>query len=256
MAAEHLGARRRGRKGRISDPAPLRSSGTPSESWPPPSLWRLRRRWQLPDGEPSAVGSPSGSASAWMPPWPFRSPPQACDLDFRWSGRRDSNPRPSPWQGDALPTEPRPRVSDTLPRHARAGEGPLRAGQRSRVVAGAGSDSRVPRHLVASTVTPAQEDAARAHVSRPRRHLSGRRRSSRLRESGAESGAGRCLPLAPRQRRTPTTGRCGRTRLGRGPRRAAGPRPPARRRRRRPAGRRAGRRGPLAAPRSPRAGRC
>ncbi len=26
-----------------------------------------------------------------------------------WSGRRDSNPRPSPWQGDALPAEPRPR---------------------------------------------------------------------------------------------------------------------------------------------------
>ena len=25
-----------------------------------------------------------------------------------WSGRRDSNPRPSPWQGDALPTEPLP----------------------------------------------------------------------------------------------------------------------------------------------------
>ena len=30
-------------------------------------------------------------------------------LDFgsstrrRWSGKRDSNPRPSPWQGDALP---------------------------------------------------------------------------------------------------------------------------------------------------------
>src|SRR5690554_6020445 len=33
------------------------------------------------------------------------------------SGRRDSNPRPSPWQGDALPTEPRPRdvVSDVAP---------------------------------------------------------------------------------------------------------------------------------------------
>ena len=27
-----------------------------------------------------------------------------------WSGRRDSNPRPSPWQGDALPTEPLPPV--------------------------------------------------------------------------------------------------------------------------------------------------
>src|SRR5690606_17818172 len=28
---------------------------------------------------------------------------------FVWSGRRDSNPRPSPWQGDALPAEPRPQ---------------------------------------------------------------------------------------------------------------------------------------------------
>src|SRR5687768_16126224 len=26
------------------------------------------------------------------------------------TGRRDSNPRPSPWQGDALPTEPLPPV--------------------------------------------------------------------------------------------------------------------------------------------------
>ncbi len=29
----------------------------------------------------------------------------------KWSGRRDSNPRPSPWQGDALPTEPLPPVA-------------------------------------------------------------------------------------------------------------------------------------------------
>ena len=28
-----------------------------------------------------------------------------------WSGRRDSNPRPPPWQGGALPTEPRPRAN-------------------------------------------------------------------------------------------------------------------------------------------------
>ena len=27
-----------------------------------------------------------------------------------WSGQRDSNPRPSPWQGDALPAEPCPHV--------------------------------------------------------------------------------------------------------------------------------------------------
>ena len=32
-----------------------------------------------------------------------------------WSGRRDSNPRPSPWQGDALPTEPLPPGSDERP---------------------------------------------------------------------------------------------------------------------------------------------
>jgi hypothetical protein len=31
------------------------------------------------------------------------------------SGRRDSNPRPSPWQGDALPTEPRPHASPRIP---------------------------------------------------------------------------------------------------------------------------------------------
>jgi len=29
------------------------------------------------------------------------------------SGRRDSNPRPSPWQGDALPTEPRPHAASS-----------------------------------------------------------------------------------------------------------------------------------------------
>ena len=31
------------------------------------------------------------------------------------SGRRDSNPRPSPWQGDALPTELRPRYLSGFP---------------------------------------------------------------------------------------------------------------------------------------------
>src|SRR5690606_39015533 len=36
---------------------------------------------------------------------------QTCALPiFSASGRRDSNPRPSPWQGDALPTALRPRV--------------------------------------------------------------------------------------------------------------------------------------------------
>ena len=36
---------------------------------------------------------------------------------YKWSGRRDSNPRPSPWQGDALPLS-----------HFRILAGPLPAG--------------------------------------------------------------------------------------------------------------------------------
>jgi hypothetical protein len=37
-----------------------------------------------------------------------------CDV-WMLSGRRGSNPRPQPWQGCALPTEPRPRGSRNLP---------------------------------------------------------------------------------------------------------------------------------------------
>ena len=33
-------------------------------------------------------------------------------LRLLWSGRRDSNPRPPPWQGGALPTEPRPHAPE------------------------------------------------------------------------------------------------------------------------------------------------
>ena len=36
------------------------------------------------------------------------------DPGEEWSGRRDSNPRPSPWQGDALPTEPLPLDADQV----------------------------------------------------------------------------------------------------------------------------------------------
>ena len=34
--------------------------------------------------------------------------------EVRWSGRPDSNRRPQPWQGCALPTEPRPRATASL----------------------------------------------------------------------------------------------------------------------------------------------
>src|SRR5205807_6119998 len=49
-----------------------------------------------------------------------------CPATSHESGRRDSNPRPSPWQGDALPTEPRPRADATL--SGRVGGAPLAGG--------------------------------------------------------------------------------------------------------------------------------
>ena len=42
------------------------------------------------------------------PPQERASPAANCRIAASPSGRRDSNPRPSPWQGDALPAEPRP----------------------------------------------------------------------------------------------------------------------------------------------------
>ena len=45
-----------------------------------------------------------------------------CSDSQGWSGRRDSNPRPQPWQGCALPAEPRPRRVATLPTGAATGK--------------------------------------------------------------------------------------------------------------------------------------
>jgi hypothetical protein len=74
----------------------------------------------------------------------------APDQEEHWSGRRDSNPRPSPWQGDALPAEPRPREANTLavgliaPRRAPA-VGLFRPGARRATTAPVGPDGRPPR---------------------------------------------------------------------------------------------------------------
>lgn len=38
-------------------------------------------------------------------------------LTKNWSGKRDLNPRPLPWQGNALPSELFPRTKDNLPRY-------------------------------------------------------------------------------------------------------------------------------------------
>ena len=50
----------------------------------------------------------------------------------RWSGRPDSNRRPQPWQGCALPTEPRPRAEVSLSGTIRRRKGQFReSGQAS-----------------------------------------------------------------------------------------------------------------------------
>ena len=63
------------------------------------------------NGSPGAIGEKSSANVVQMwcaapldaPRGADLSPSHIPDLDFLWSGRRDSNPRPSPWQGDALP---------------------------------------------------------------------------------------------------------------------------------------------------------
>jgi hypothetical protein len=55
-----------------------------------------------------------------------------------WSGRRDSNPRPQPWQGCALPAEPRPHAPQAQVRS-------LATGYRARNTSGPGPDSILER---------------------------------------------------------------------------------------------------------------
>src|SRR5205809_2825611 len=56
-----------------------------------------------------AVASPLGHSTEVTPRATGRPP----------SGRRDSNPRPSPWQGDALPAALRPRAPSVFRRRMR-----------------------------------------------------------------------------------------------------------------------------------------
>ncbi len=51
-------------------------------------------------GYPPTVFKTAASA---IPPFPQAGTKKRAMLARFWSGRRDSNPRPSPWQGDALP---------------------------------------------------------------------------------------------------------------------------------------------------------
>ena len=73
-----------------------------------------------------------------------------------WSGRRDSNPRPQPWQGCALPAEPRPREAPTVAvgTAAQAGSSACHHGTgRSRRPASATSSARASSMAPASSAT-------------------------------------------------------------------------------------------------------
>ncbi len=71
-------------------------------------------------------------------PFVKKKPPprRATASHLRWSGRRDSNPRPQPWQGCALPTEPLPHAGCYLSKLSAHVKGKFRAFSFSPQVAG------------------------------------------------------------------------------------------------------------------------
>src|SRR3954452_20980034 len=60
---------------------------------------------------PRTAVPPSSRAGLNRGPHPYQGCALPTELRERRSGRRDSNPRPSAWKADALPTELHPHVS-------------------------------------------------------------------------------------------------------------------------------------------------
>ena len=150
-------------------------------------------RWRRDLNPCRRICSPLPRLSA-TPPRPGRRP-TGDDGGWSPSGRRDSNPRPSPWQGDALPTEPRPRCD--------------RSGFPVQCV---WNTSRTPP--TASNRYPAPRVGVRAHPRVRRAGAPGRRpgrggRSPRRRARRPSSGRGRFARPARRPRGRP--GRRGRS---------------------------------------------
>ena len=70
----------------------------------------------LPGGEARIRTGGKGFAGLCLTTWPLRRKRTVKNgPEMQWSGQRGSNPRPQPWQGCALPTEPLPRAqADTI----------------------------------------------------------------------------------------------------------------------------------------------
>jgi hypothetical protein len=73
------------------------STGSTTEAW----LCSVSGMWRIPKI------SMEYDARAWKKKKPIRIKRR---MGMNLSGRRDSNPRPSPWQGDALPAELLPHL--------------------------------------------------------------------------------------------------------------------------------------------------
>ncbi len=159
------------------EPALCRLSPTPSSSLPgfPARTGCPSRIRTSPNGSKVRCPTTRRRASG------YRGPVQG----KRWSGRRDSNPRPSPWQGDALPTEPLP-----LENHA------SRIGAESQDRTGdTAIFSRVLYQL--SYLGPVRRTgcpSARRKVPRRTETLQGRRTTADLPAARPACGAPRSLP--------------------------------------------------------------
>src|SRR4051794_16813982 len=126
------------------------------------------------------------------------------------SGRRGSNPRPSAWEADALPTELRPRWEGSLAESERATFALAAAQARSLDAAARGGDRPLPRLLHRGVHAAPAGHPALALL--PRRQPAGRRlpplapaRKEPLPGRGRDSQQGRLRSVRRRRPRRPTT---------------------------------------------------
>ena len=93
-------------------PSPWQGDALPAE--PCPHVWFSKF-----GGDARIRTGGEGFAGLCLTTWPRRHPGVLSYKELigfptsslrQWSGQRDSNPRPSPWQGDALPAEPCPHL--------------------------------------------------------------------------------------------------------------------------------------------------
>jgi hypothetical protein len=88
----------------LASPAPARGQRSQaSKTRPPHRLGGVRKRDARYSSRRGPLARSLRVASPHEGGTPPSNPPVAGSKEWFWSGKRDLNPRPSPWQGDALP---------------------------------------------------------------------------------------------------------------------------------------------------------